>query len=1051
MRIIFTLSALSLLLTGFGQNWTEVNQRTSKNACIKTSESKQFSFSGVSLLENLPKLGEESIIKIPLPNGTISSFQIKPSEVLPQELIQKYGLHAFKGYNTRNSKQRIRLEYNTESGFHAMITGTEETIYIDPLQQNDPSYVSVYYRKDFVNSNKPKVSCSIHSPKFSVKADHSYLRTARPLATDNSNITNYRIAVAATKEYTNFHGGTKQKSLSAITTTINRVSEVYEQEVGITFTLVANNDQIIFTNSNSGGLNNDKASTLIDQSQTTIDSRIGSANYDIGHTVSTGAGGLASLGVVCTSSKAQGVTGSPQPINDPYDVDYVCHEIGHQFGCNHTFNSNKDGCGNGNRNQSTAVEPGSGVTIMGYAGLCDADDLANNSIPYFHAASYTELTNFITSGSGKNCGTNTQTNNKDPEVIINKTKHTIPKSTPFELIGSATDPNNDLLTYSWEQVDAGNAANSPNSPSGSSPLFKSYPPIDSPNRTFPKLNDILNGTSTYGEILPNYTRSMSFRLTARDTKGGLHHQEVQHNVDGNSGPFKILSPNTSSTKTGNSVMNISWDVANTNNAPVSCSLVDILLSTDGGQNFNQVLLSGTPNDGSASITLPNINTNRARIKLQANGNIFFDINDANFSIQKSTQPEFAITSSEKSINLCDTKTTLLTISSQAINNFTGTVNLTIENLPTGITASFASPTFPENGNTTLSITNNNYSGNSFNINVKGVNGSITKEESISISIQSFPTAFSITSPTSSSVVGSETSVKWELSALAEKYSLSIDDDSNHNTPIVNKQTIFENNYNASGLIANTTYHVKVNAHNECGITTSTASFTTNNCKTYTQDTDLEIKSNQTVSSLLNITDNGTIDKVSLTKIEGTHDWVGDLKMRLIHPNSTSILLFQTICDDDQHKDFSFGFSDDASTANIPCPPTTNQIYKPVSPFSTFNSSNLKGNWRLEITDAVFEDQGTLESWSMEVCFSPLANIYEPTKAETFNLYPNPTQNMLFIDGDNTEGAKINITNVQGVILVETILSSDNQIDVSKLAQGIYYVTMNNRTFPFVKE
>lgn len=1050
MKHFFTLSLFGLLLTGFGQDWAPIKQRNAKESCIKTSEGKTFSFSGSSLLQNLPAAGEESVIQIPLADGKISSFRIKESEVLPQELIEKYNLHAYKGYNTRNTKQKIRLEYNAENGFHAMITGDEETIYIDPIQQNDPSNVSVYYRKDFVAQNKPKISCELHSPSFSAKADYSYLRFARTLASDDVTIKNFRIAIAATKEYTNFHGGTVSKALSAITTTLNRVSGVYEQEVAITFTLVSTNDKVIFTNANTGGLINDDANTLIDQSQTTIDSKIGTANYDIGHTVSTGAGGLAGLGVVCTSSKAEGVTGSTQPINDPYDVDYVCHEIGHQFGCTHTFNSNESSC-SGNRSQSTAVEPGSGVTIMGYAGICGSDNLQNNSIPYFHTVSYDNITNFITLGKGKDCGTETQTSNQKPTVSINSTKYTIPKSTPFELTGSATDPNNDGLIYSWEQIDAGSSANSHNTPSGSSPLFRSFPPVNSSNRTFPKLEDILNGSSTIGEILPSYTRSMSYRLTARDQKGGVHHQEVEHNVDGNSGPFKILSPNTSSTKTGNSVLIITWDVANTNNSPVNCSTVDILLSIDGGLNFNQTLLSQTSNDGSAEVTLPNISTSNARIKIKAHDNIFFDINDSDFSIQRSTQPEFVLSSSEKSTNLCDATVKTITISTQPINNFSGTINLSIEDVPNGISASLSSQSVSENGNTVLTIKNNSYVGTSFSIKVKGVNGSITKEEIIGVTIKSAPTSFAITSPTNSSIIGSDVNIEWSLAEGADSYSIYVANNSTQTTPIISQSNIFTQNYIAKGLTQNTTYFLRVDADNDCGVTSSNMSFTTSNCKSYTRSPDLTIISNKTATDILNITDNGIIGKVSITNIKGTHGWVGDLNVTLIHPNSTSITLFKAICDDDQNEDFNLGFNDNAQTANIPCPSTTGLAYQPSTPFSTFNNLNLSGDWELQISDTYDEDDGVLDSWTMEVCFSPLENIFEKSSVEIINLYPNPAQDKLVIKGDITKSSLVLVTNVQGVTLIETILSDTNEIDVSQLAQGIYYLTVNNVTVPFVKE
>ncbi|MCP4250319.1 MAG: hypothetical protein GY778_25025, partial [bacterium] len=320
----------------------------------------------------------------------------------------------------------------------------------------------------------------------------------------------------------------------------------YERDVAVRMTLVANNDLVVYTNGATDPYTNNNGFAMLGENQSNVDAVIGNANYDIGHVFSTGGGGVASLGVPCrTSLKARGVTGLPSPNNDVFYIDFVAHEMGHQWAGNHSFNGSSGNCSGGNRNASTAYEPGSGTTIMAYAGICSPQNIQPNSDDHFHNISYQEIVNYITNSFGDNCDAPTATGNTPPTPDAGD-PFTIPINTAFELCGSATDPDGDTLTYNWEQFNLGPTGH-PNSPVGDAPIFRSFSSSLSNCRLFPQLSDLLNNTQTLGEILPSYARTLTFRMLVRDNRpggGGADYDQVDVVVSDVGGPFLVTSPNT---------------------------------------------------------------------------------------------------------------------------------------------------------------------------------------------------------------------------------------------------------------------------------------------------------------------------------------------------------------------------------------------------------------------------------------------------------------------------------------------------------------------------
>lgn len=444
-------------------------------------------------------------------------------------------------------------------------------------------------------------------------------------------IRTFRMAVATTGEFTEYYGG-EQEALAAVESIMARVSGIYERELGVRFRLVPEIESMVFEDPESDPFStNEPSLELMREAQATFDSMVGTANYDLGIVLTTGVYGLNQLATVCDPNyKGSSSFGLPEPDGNDFHINMIVHELGHQFGAEHTFNSVSGICSD-RRREWHAFEPGSGSTLMSYAGLpCGSDGFQTTNDDYFHSESLKQILDFLKSGAA-GCAEITPTGNHPPDVNAGP-EYTIPMQTPFALTANASDVDGDGIYYLWEQRDRGPARawNAPDD--GMGPLFRSYPPTRSPTRVFPAMEYLLRNEQAPGEQLPATTRVMRFRVTARDDQdnGAFAWSDTQIWVTDAAGPFRVTSHG------GREVLpkqtEVRWDVAGTTAAPVNTAHVRITLSLDGGQSFPIILAEQTANDGVEEVSLPEGESTRVRIKVEAVGNIFFDVNDADLTL-----------------------------------------------------------------------------------------------------------------------------------------------------------------------------------------------------------------------------------------------------------------------------------------------------------------------------------------------------------------------------------------------------------------------------------
>lgn len=593
------------------------------------------------------------IVSIPNQSGNLEKFRIwEDSNFAPELQAQFPNIKAYTGTGIDDLTATLRISI-APNGIETMILRADkETEFIEPLTKNGLEYAS-FTSRDRKKGEIP-FTCGtrdIHSE------DAQITDMVNKGALSNSQVLKkFRLALSCTAEYTAYHGGSVAGALAAMNATMTRVNGIYEIELAVKLELIAGEASIIYTNAStdpysdsSEGLNQDPtyggapdyATVWNIELQNNLTATIGEAAYDIGHLFGAAGGGgnAGCIGCVCQTLSPQGKGSgytSPAdqiPEGDTFDVDYVAHEMGHQLGANHTFSYAYEGSG-------VQVEVGSGSTIMAYAGVSGSYDYAAHSQDNFV---YKSIQQIQVNLANKACAVNVPLTNTPPTISAGA-DFTIPKGTPFVLTGTGSDAQtNSALQYTWEQNDSSNAsaattgANSFASATKTvGPIFRPLPPTSTPVRYFPSLANILSNTLVSNtEALPNVARTLNFVLTGRDHGAGGGQTSTDATVVtvlSTAGPFNVTSQAAANIAyPQGSTQTVTWTV-NSTATIAGAANVSILLSTDGGQTYPTTLVASTPNNGTATVTMPNINAPFCRIMVKPTANIFFDVNTTNFSI-----------------------------------------------------------------------------------------------------------------------------------------------------------------------------------------------------------------------------------------------------------------------------------------------------------------------------------------------------------------------------------------------------------------------------------
>lgn len=1099
--------------------WTAHNQTgnkiTTDKAVARDNFPKQFKLFDLninSFRQELFSMSDKNpskqvtIISLPNANGQIEQFEVYEASNFDAELQSRFPeLRAYSGKGITDKYATLKLSISPQ-GIQTMVFRTDsENEFIEAYSQDHTTYAVFKSQR---NNKNAGWECSTVQENAVIQSTSKSLGN-NTIQSSAGQLKTMRLALSCNAEYSNYFGATSAVQvgsvLAAFNATMTRCNGVYENDLGVHMNLVASTTNVIyyntFTDPYSTTLStwNTSLQRALNTTLTGVGTSLAANNaaYDIGHMFgkSGGGGNAGCIGCICVDglelgtggTKGRGITspGNGIPQGDSFDIDYVVHEMGHQMGANHTFSHANEGSG-------VNKEVGSGVTIMGYAGITNYD-VAANSIDIFHQASIEQIQNNL---AGRTCiiSTSLASTNATP-AVQSIGNFTIPISTPFVLTGVATDANEtDVLTYCWEQNDNGGTLTGANSSASETkitgPNFLTWYPTASPSRFFPKLESVIaNSTTTsesggsagmLSEALSSVARTLNFRLTVRDNVpyrstaplkiGQTNYTDTAVNVTSTAGPFLVNSPNAAVSWVVGSTQTVTWSVAGTTSNGVNSPFVDIYLSTDGGFNYPIQLASKVPNNGSSLVTIPNNVGSSNRIMVKGYKHIFFDISNADFAITPAVS-SFAIAyngvAEQQNKQTCQGGSVVYTIPYTVYAGFSGTTTFSATGLPAGVTATFSPATLATNGTVTMTVTvSSSAAAGLIPINVSGTSGATVKTATFYVEIFSsnFGTQ-ALTSPANLATTINPLAVvlNWPTNAAATSYDVQIATNPNFST-IIRAANVTSNSYAPTGLLNATIYYWRVLPKSSSCTGTFSAGyrFTTGQlvCLTnLSQDTPVAIPivANTTpFISRITMVSTNVVSDVNVT-LDISHDWVNDMTISVISPSGTEIQLLARPCTNASLLDITATFDDSGSVLVCATNPAISGIVRPLQVLSGFNGQPINGVWQLKVLDPYNEDGGAINSWSLDICsLSEAVMAVADNSLSNFVLYPNPNKGNFTVQFDSSTNNEIAIIvhDMSGRVILSnkysnTGLFSQNVL-LNQVQTGIYLVTVQDGDRKVVK-
>lgn len=1031
-----------------------------------------------------------TIISLPNADGGIEEFEVyEASNFEPDLQAQFPEIRAYSGKGITDRYATLKLSISPQGIQTMVFRADKENEFIEAYSQDHTTYAVFKSQRQ---KGALAWTCSTEDQKL-VQDVSNRITTNTTVLSSAGQLKTMRLAQSCNAEYSNYFGATSAAQvglvLAAFNATLTRCNGVYEKDLALHLNLVASTTNVIYyTPSTDPYTTMGNWNTQLQQALNTTLTGTGTslavnnAAYDVGHMfgASGGGGNAGCIGCVCVNGVAAGTGGtkgrgitSPAdgiPQGDNFDIDYVVHEIGHQLGGNHTFSNSNEGAG-------VNKEVGSGVTIMGYAGIT-GQDVAPHSIDIYHETTIEQIQNNLAT---KLCPITTSLlgTNATP-VVAPVANYIIPRSTPFVLTGSATDADvADALTYCWEQNDDGASSTGANSSASITktigPNFISWLPTASPSRYFPKLSSIIANSATTSQVggdagmlseaLSSVSRTLNFRLTVRDNSpysstapikvGQTAYTDMVVTVNAAAGPFVVNTPNTAVSWIVGTNQTVSWNVAGTTGNGVNSPFVDVFLSTDGGLTYPIQLANKVPNNGSTVVTVPNnVGTNN-RIMVKGYQHIFFDISNTNFTI--TTAPStFAVTqSSVQSTLVCSVPSTTYTFDYIALGGFTGTTTFSASGNPAGTNVTF-SPASLSSSNGTVVMTIDNLltaPAGVYNINVNATSGADVKTVPFYLYL-GLPDV-TLTSPANNAVAqNTSLALTWSVNPSASSYNVQVATDAGFNT-IISSGSVTTNVYNVNGLTEGVAYFWRVAPVSpSCTGNFSTGyKFVTGiiTCLTATSTNvpiTIPTTANVTANSTLNVTSTNTVSDANVT-IDITHSWVNDMTITLISPSGTQVQLVVQPCTSVALNDITATFDDAGVPIVCGNNPAISGVVNPAQALSAFNGEPMNGTWTLRVLDSFNQDGGSINGWSLNLCNTAPALAVNQNIFENFALYPNPNNGTFTVQFNSLSDNSIliGIHDIRGrEVFSKTYQNNgffNEKLQLDNLQSGVYLINIQD--------